>query len=121
VTAQAAALGGASAPSPQPWRRSGACVIVRVRITPKSSKDTIDGVESTADGPALKARVRAVPSEGEANAALLKLLAQWLGVGKGSVRLAHGGKSRIKSVEITGNADEIEARLATLLAGLNSG
>lgn len=102
----------------QPWRRNGACVIVRVRITPKSSKDTIDGVEITADGPAFKARVRAVPSEGEANAALLKLLAQWLEVGKGSVRLAHGGKSRIKSVEITGNADEIEARLAERLAGL---
>ena len=97
-------------------RKSG-CVIVRVRLTPKSSKDSIDGIETTAEGPALKARVRAVPADGEANAALLKLLAQWLGVGKSSLRLAQGGKSRVKSVEITGNADEIEARLAERLAG----
>lgn len=99
-----------------PWRAGSGCVIVRVRITPKSSKDVIDGVEDTADGPALKARVRAVPADGAANAALTKLLADWLGVPKSSVKLAHGGKSRVKSVEITGNADEIEARLAQRLA-----
>lgn len=100
-----------------PWRAGAGCVIVRVRITPKSSKDAIDGVEETAEGPALKARVRAVPSDGAANAALMKLLAEWVGVPKSSVTLAHGGKSRVKSVEITGNAGEIEARLAQRLAG----
>ncbi len=100
-----------------PWRRGAACVIVRVRLTPKSSKDAVDGIEATAEGPALKARVRAVPSEGEANAALLKLLAQWMGVAQASLRLAKGGKSRVKSVEITGNAEQIETRLAERLAG----
>lgn len=99
-------------------RHGGACVIVRVRITPKSSKDAVDGVEDTAEGPALKVRVRAVPAEGEANAALVKLLAGWLGVPQSSVRLARGGKSRVKSVEIAGCANEIEARLAERLAGL---
>jgi hypothetical protein len=91
---------------------------VRVRLTPKSSKDAVDGIEATAEGPALKARVRAVPADGEANAALLKLMAQWLGVSKSSVALAQGGKSRVKSVEITGNVDEIRARLGERLAGL---
>lgn len=112
-------MAGRLNPADQPWRPGGGCVIVRVRITPKSSKDTIDGIETTAEGPALKARVRAVPSDGEANAALLTLLAQWLGVAKSSVRLAQGGKSRVKSVEITGNTEELEARLATRLAGLS--
>lgn len=112
-----AAGAGTAGPSQVPWRRSAGCVIVRVRITPKSAKDTIDGVEETAEGPALKARVRAVPADGAANAALMKLLADWLGVPKSSVALAHGGKSRLKSVEITGNAEEIEARLAARLAG----
>jgi uncharacterized protein YggU (UPF0235/DUF167 family) len=101
-----------------PWRHGGACVIVRVRLTPKSSKDAVDGLEATAEGVALKARVRAVPSEGDANAALLKLLAGWLGVAQSSLRLAKGGKSRVKSVEITGNTGDIEARLAERLAGL---
>lgn len=101
-----------------PWRASDGCVIVRVRITPKSSKDTIDGTEPTAEGTALKARVRAVPADGEANAALLLLLADWLGVPKSSLRLASGGKSRIKSVAITGNREDLEARLAQRLAAL---
>lgn len=101
-----------------PWRQGGACVIVRVRITPKSSKDAIDGVEDTAEGPALKARVRAVPADGEANAALTKLLAGWLGMPQSKVRLARGGKSRVKSVEIAGDVNEIEALLADRLAGL---
>jgi uncharacterized protein (TIGR00251 family) len=101
----------------RPWRTGRGCVIVRVRLTPKSSKNAILGIEETSDGPALKARVRAVPSEGAANAALLVLLADWLAVGKSDLRLAHGGKSRVKSVEITGNIDEIEARLAARLAG----
>jgi uncharacterized protein (TIGR00251 family) len=111
--------GETAAAVPRPWRAGAGCVIVRVRITPKSSKDTIDGIETTAEGPALKARVRAVPADGEANQALLTLLAGWLGVAKSSLRLAHGGKSRVKSVEITGNSDEIEARLAERLAGFH--
>ncbi|MCC7250435.1 MAG: DUF167 domain-containing protein [Hyphomicrobium sp.] len=108
----------AGRPADVPWRLGAGCVIVRVRLTPKSSKDAIDGVEETPEGPAIKARVRALPSEGEANAALLKLLAKWLGVAKSSVELAQGGKSRVKSVEITGNSVEIEARLAERLAAL---
>ncbi len=91
---------------------------MRVRLTPKSSKDAIDGIEATAEGPALKARVRAVPADGEANAALLRLLSQWLGVAQGNLRLAKGGKSRVKSVEITGNLNEVQDRLAQRLAGL---
>ena len=115
------AAGSGSVNAQVPWRAGAGCVIVRVRITPKSSKDAVDGVEQTAEGAALKARVRAVPADGEANAALLKLLAAWLGVPKGNVRLAHGGKARLKSVEITGSADEIEARLVKRLAGPDNG
>jgi uncharacterized protein YggU (UPF0235/DUF167 family) len=89
-----------------------------VRLTPKAAKDAVDGIEETAEGAALGARVRAVPSDGEANAALVKLLATWLGVAKSSVRLAQGGKSRLKSVEIAGNPGDIEARLAERLAAL---
>lgn len=101
-----------------PWRLGAGCVIVRVRLTPKSSKDAIDGVEATADGPALRARVRAVPADGEANAAITKLVAQWLGIAKSSVTLAQGGKSRVKSLEITGNVEDVVARLEAGLAGL---
>ena len=118
MTAAAGKLAPPTASRAVPWRHGDGCVIVRVRLTPKSAKDAVDGIETTAEGPALKARVRAVPSDGEANAALLTLLAKWLGVAKSSVRLAQGGKSRVKSIEITGKTDEIEALLAERLAGL---
>lgn len=101
-----------------PWRTGAGCVIVRLRITPKSSKDAIDGVEETAEGPALRARVRAIPAEGEANKALERLVAQWLDVPKSSVALSRGGKSRVKSLEITGDTAILEARLAERVRSL---
>ena len=80
---------------------------VRVRLTPKSSRDRIDGVDATADGPALKARVRALPSAGAANAAVEQLVAKWLGVPKSAVALSTGAKSWIKTLIVSGDAAEI--------------
>jgi uncharacterized protein YggU (UPF0235/DUF167 family) len=52
--------------------------------------------------PVLTVRVRAAPVEGEANAALEALLAKALGVKRSAVRVARGGQSRLKAVEIAG-------------------
>ena len=90
------------------------CVIVRFRLTPKSSKNAIDGAEMTADGPAFKAWVRAVPAEGEANDALVRLVCDLLSVKNASVALVSGHKSRVKSVSIAGDADVIETRLEAI-------
>ncbi len=38
--------------SGRPWRPAAGGVMVRVRVTPKSSKDAIEGIEETAEGPA---------------------------------------------------------------------
>jgi uncharacterized protein len=86
-------------------------VAVRIRVTPKSSKDAVDGIETTAEGPAFKARVRAVPADGEANNAVQSLLAQWLRVANGRVRLISGAKSRVKSFAVTGDLAELKAIL----------
>lgn len=101
----------------QPWRVGNGCVIVRVRLTPKSSIEGVDGVIPSAEGQALAARVRAVPAEGEANAAVEKLIARWLEVPKSTVRVTAGGKSRIKSLTISGETDCLERRLMAKLAG----
>lgn len=101
----------ATAPQALAWRHADACVIVRFRLTPKSSKDSVDGLEVTADGPAFKVRVRAIPEDGAANAALERLVSAWLGVAKSNVRLVGGGKSRIKSICIDGEAGDLEQRL----------
>ncbi|MCB1504061.1 MAG: DUF167 domain-containing protein [Hyphomicrobiaceae bacterium] len=85
-----------------PWMATGDGLVLRIRLTPKSSRDAVEGIEDTAEGAAIRARVRAVPSDGEANAALTKLIASWLGVPKSSISLVSGGKSRIKSVAVRG-------------------
>ena len=99
----------------QPWRTGDGCVIVRIRLTPKSSLEAIDGVTPTAEGPAFTARVRAVPAEGEANAALERLVAKWLDVPKSAVRVTQGAKSRVKSLTVSGKADYLERQLSAKL------
>ena len=99
-----------------PWRTGSGCVIVRVRLTPKSSVEAVEGVRATADGAAFQARVRSVPSEGEANAALERLVARWLDVPKSAVRLTHGAKSRVKSLTISGDLGCLVQRLRAKLA-----
>jgi uncharacterized protein YggU (UPF0235/DUF167 family) len=55
----------------------------------------------------LAVRVRAAPVEGEANAALEKLLAKALGTRASAVKVARGGQSRLKAVEVAG-ADQAD-------------
>lgn len=99
-----------------PWRIGGPGLLVRVRLTPKASRDAIEGLETTAEGPALKARVRAVPQDGEANAAAERLVADWLGMPRSSVSLASGGKSRVKTLAVAGDAGALASRAALKLA-----
>jgi uncharacterized protein len=90
-------------------------ITLRVRLTPKGGRDAIDGVERLADGQAvLKARVRAAPTEGEANAALLGLLARALKVAPRQVSLAAGATARIKRVRIDGEAGTLAAAMAAI-------
>lgn len=86
-----------------------------VRLTPKSSRDAIEGVETAADGRShLVARVRAVPEKGEANAALERLLSKTLGVSRGAVSVVAGGTSRLKTVRVEGQPAELSRSLAAV-------
>ncbi len=84
-----------------------------VKLTPGASADRIDGWDVDAEGrPVLKVRVRARPVEGEANAALILLLAKSLAVPRSSVSLARGGQSRLKMVQVDAiDDDDLRARL----------
>lgn len=87
-------------------------VLVDVRLTPRGGRDAIDGIECRADGRVvLKARVRAPAHEGEANAALCRLLARAIGSAPGAVTVLTGAAARIKRVRIAGDAASLGAAL----------
>jgi hypothetical protein len=90
-------------------------VVLHVRLTPKSSAARIAGVEDHGGKPVLKAYVTTAPEDGKANAALMILIADWLGVPKSNMALASGQKSRLKSVAVGGNPDDLLKKIAVLL------
>ena len=99
----------------EPWRISTTGVSIALRVTPRGGRDGVDGVEQLSDGRSvLKVRVRAIADGGEANRAVLVLLAKSLGVPKASVSLLSGATSRLKQVAIEGDP----ARLAQALREL---
>jgi uncharacterized protein len=93
---------------------------VRVRATPKSAKDAVEGMEPAAGGHALRVRVRAVPAEGQANRAVIETVAAWLGIAKSSVSLVSGETSRTKTLALAGEPEHIIARLMERSASLKS-
>ncbi|MDT3685123.1 MAG: DUF167 family protein [Pseudorhodoplanes sp.] len=100
----------------RPWSATATGVVVAVRLTPKGGRDSIDGIETMSDGRSvLKARVRVAPTEGEANEALVRLLAKSLDVPPRSVNLAAGATSRIKRVVIEGDVATLMAKLEKVI------
>jgi len=96
-----------------PWRSEASGLVLSVRLTPRSDREAIDGITQLADGKAvLQARVRAPPSEGQANAALVRLIAATLGVRPRDVSLVAGETARLKRVKVSGSAAALAAALA---------
>jgi len=83
-------------------------VRLRVRVTPRSSKDELIG---TRDGVVL-VRVTAPPEDGKANARVCKVIAKTLGVPPSAVSVVRGGSAREKTIEVVGVEDEAALRTA---------
>ena len=89
---------------------------IRIHLTPRSARDEVLGWE----GDVLRARVTAPPVEGRANEALLRLLAEALGVSKSSLRIVRGQRSREKLVAVDGlDAAEVRRRLEPRASNLD--
>ena len=82
-----------------------ACVFLNVIVSTRSARDEITGWQ---DGE-LSVRVRAAPVEGQANQALIRLLASALCVPRADVALVSGARSRHKRMRIEG-LEETELR-----------
>jgi len=101
----------------RPWTAAADSVVVVVRLTPRGGRDAIDGVAQLADGRSvLKVRVRAAAREGEANAALMKLIAKSLGFAMRDVSLVAGASARLKQLRISGAGAMLAATLEKICA-----
>lgn len=87
----------AAVATPRPWYRwDGPDLVLQLHVQPRASRDGFAGV--TPQG--LKLRLTAPPVDGDANAALIKLLAGEFGVPKADISLERGATGRHKLVRV---------------------
>jgi uncharacterized protein (TIGR00251 family) len=97
------------------WRYSSSGISVAIRVTPRGGRDDIDGLETLANGrTVVKVRVRAIADGGEANRAVMELLAKALGVPKAKVRILSGATSRLKQIAVDGDPRQLGDALRDL-------
>jgi uncharacterized protein YggU (UPF0235/DUF167 family) len=91
---------------------------LRVRVTPRGGRDAVEGVGADADAaPHVKVRVAAAPVDGDANDAVEKIVAKWLGVPKSKVGVVGGATVRLKTLMVDGDPVQLAHRCQALVAG----
>jgi uncharacterized protein (TIGR00251 family) len=90
-------------------------VRIALRVQPRSAHDRVAGRH----GDRLKLQVTAPPVEGAANAAVIALVARWIGVPRRTVTIAQGQAGRDKLVEVASDDPQTLARrIEALVDGL---
>jgi uncharacterized protein (TIGR00251 family) len=89
------------------FRQEGQTLIFPVRVVPRASPEGVAGVRQGA----LLVRLGAAPVEGQANRALVALLARALGVPRAQVEIRAGHTGRTKVVAVSGASREALERL----------
>ncbi len=98
------------------WRSTAHGLLLALRVTPNAAADRLDGPETRDDGnEVLRLRVRAVPEDGKANAAVVALLAKAFGLPKSAVAVTAGATARLKTVSLSGDPGRL-ADIARRLA-----
>lgn len=100
-----------------PFAAASGGLRVSIRLTPKASRNQVQGVAAESDGQAvLKVQVTAVPEDGKANAALVKLLAKTWRLPRTTLDIVQGATDRRKVVLISGDAEDLRQRLDLWMA-----
>jgi uncharacterized protein (TIGR00251 family) len=87
-------------------------VLLPIQVKPKASRNGLAGVHAGR----LKVAVTAAPEKGRANAALLEVLADALGLKRSQLSLVAGETDPRKTVLVTGiTPEDLHARLADAL------
>lgn len=99
------------------YRAEPGAIVLSVRLTPGADRDAIEGTGVLADGrEVLHVRVRARPHDGEANAALVRLLAKSFRRPKSAIAIVSGASGRVKDLRIAGSASDLVAVAAGWMA-----
>jgi len=88
-------------------------VRIAIQVQPRASRTELAGLH----GEALKVRLAAPPVDGAANDALIRFLAETLGVPRAAVTITSGQGGRRKSVAVTGLSVAEVARLLKVGTG----
>lgn len=93
-----------------------------VRLTPKASRTAVQGIAADAEGGhVLKVAVTAVPENGKANQALVKLLAKTWKLPKTAFTITAGATDRRKTLHVAGDPAVLAPHLrAHLTKGMRS-
>ena len=84
-------------------------IVIAIKVTPRSARPGIGGWRIGANGrEELEVRVSAAPADGDANAAVIRLLSSELGIPKSAIAIVSGGTSRHKRISLP--IDEVELR-----------
>ena len=103
----------------KPYAASDGGVRLALRLTPRSSRNGVDGIIQDAEGrPLLKLRLVAPPVEGAANEALVAYLAKTLCLRKADIAIRSGETSRVKILHLAGGSAEIIQKLDSWLGQL---
>ncbi|MEI7783666.1 MAG: DUF167 domain-containing protein [Betaproteobacteria bacterium] len=79
-------------------------LLLEVLVVPGSSRTKIEGLHGDGAQQSLRIRLQAPPVDGQANAALLRALAQILGLHARDLQIDRGHSSRHKQLRITAAA-----------------
>jgi uncharacterized protein len=94
-------------------------VHVAVRLSPRAKFDRLLGIAAAADGGrALKVSVTTPARDGQANEALLQLLARAWHLPRRNLSIVAGAASRNKTVRVTGDPGQLIAKLSAEIASL---
>ena len=84
------------------WVRYNKNMIINVLVKPNSKKGPLIEAPSISPKDPYIIYLREKPHDGEANTALIKLLADYFGVAKSCIEIKNGAKGHSKTIEIIG-------------------
>ncbi|MFA7339270.1 MAG: DUF167 family protein [Candidatus Obscuribacterales bacterium] len=94
-------------------------LVLRLYVQPGAKVSTLIGVKEAGDGLRLKIKLKARAIEGQANAALLELLADLLRLPKSAVSLQAGSTARLKTIHLRGHGPELLSKISQLVLAIS--